>query len=555
MKRFVIIAFLLSVFASFLLNKLAVADEIVYADLVLENVNVFTVDKVNEEAEAIAIKNGKFVYVGDKEGVQAYKGPKTKVMHLDNQLLLPGIIDGHVHAYLKVEELYCLDLSLYSTFVDYRQAIINYRKNHPNLTQICAIGWNEHVTTEASELRGLTPLQLIDEMVSDIPFVAISNRRQELWVNGKTLKLFEQGGYDNEKLKSIDSGIVRGYPSMANVVQALPQPDFTIEQYKNALLEFQKEAAKYGITAAFVPLHFNSINLLEALESLDKSDELTLTFELGLYVDRFKGIEQIETLKELREKYQGENYGINTVKIYSTSATFGGIFEEDFAWNQEQFNEMLALLDQEGFRIHVHANGEGLEEIFKGFEFAALQNGKRNFEHTITHIPFVTKEDLALFRKYKLIPSTQPSTFYHTYGVEEEEEKVKNLHRMKSYIEKGLPVSSSSDYPFEEMNPFYGIESGMTRLHPKETDEQLMPLWPKERATLKQMLRSYTIYPARQIGKEEDIGKIRVGKQADFIVLDQNLFKIHPSKISETQVILTYFKGKEVYRHELLVEE
>lgn len=69
------------------------------------------------------------------------------------------------------------------------------------------------------------------------------------------------------------------------------------------------------------------------------------------------------------------------------------------------------------------------------------------------------------------------------------------------------------------------------------------------------MLRSYTIYPARQIGKEERIGKIRVGKQADFIILDKNIFKIPPSEISEAKVVLTYFKGKEIYRDDSQIEE
>lgn len=552
MKRVVVIVFLLSVFASILLRDIAVSEEIVIADFVIENVKVFTVDKVNEEAEAIAIKDEKFVYVGDKEGVQAYKGPKTEVMYLDNQLLLPGLIDAHIHAYLKAEELYCLDLSPYSTFGDYKQAILKYRNNHPRLVQICATGWDEHVTTEASDTSGLTPRELIDEIVPDKPFLAISNRRQELWVNSKVLQEIE--GEDEWEHAVYIDGIIRGYPMITKVMQVLPQPDFTVEQYKLALLEFQKDAAKYGITAAFVPFQYISENLLEAFESLDKNGQLTLTYELGLYVDRLKGIEQIETLKELREKYQGENYSINSVKVYSTTSTFGGISEEEFAWNQEKFNETLALLDEAGFRIHIHANGESLEEIFKGFEYAAEQNGKRNFEHSITHLPFVTREDLVQFRKFKLVPSTQPSTFYRTYGIEDEE-KLKNLNRMKSYFEKGLPVTSSSDYPFEEMNPFYGIESGMTRLDPNETDEQLTALWPKEKATLKQMLRSYTIYPARQIGQEEAVGKIRVGKQADFIVLDQNLFKIPPNQISETQVVLTYFKGKEIYRHESLVEK
>ncbi|MEK4254164.1 amidohydrolase [Ureibacillus sp. FSL K6-2830] len=555
MKRLVFIVLLVLLLEAFHFKPIVAEEEIVQADLVIENVEVFTVDKVNEKAEAIAVKNGKFVYVGDREGVQAYKGPKTKVMRLDNQLLLPGFIDGHNYAYLKAEKLYLLDLTPYSNFEQYKRAILTYRAQNPQLRQLRAVGWNQNVTEEASQKSGQTPRELIDQLVSDIPFVAFSNHRDELWVNSKAIEISgldvetekqEQGQID--LLEKGELGVVQGQ-FIKVVIQSLPQSDFTVEQYKIALLEFQKEAATYGITSVFIPFRYHSENLLKAIDELDQQGKLTLFYELGLYVDPFKGLEQIDSLKEWREKYQGENYSYQTVKLYGAEV----LSKDGFAWEKDKFYQLLELLDREGFRIHVQADGE-LEEIVKGFEYVRELNGKQNFKHTISKIPFMTRENLTQFRKFRLIPSVQPSLFYYTMGVKEEVEELKDLHRMKSYFERGLPVSSSSDYPFGELNPLYGIETGMTRLHAKE-EKNLKPLWPKESATLKQMLRSYTIYPARQIGKEERIGKIRVGKQADFIILDKNIFKIPPSEISEAKVVLTYFKGKEIYRDDSQIEE
>ncbi|WP_342463015.1 amidohydrolase [Ureibacillus sp. FSL K6-8385] len=527
--------------------RTAADHEIVQADLVIENIRVFTADKADEKVEAIAVKKGKFVYVGDRDGVQAFKGPKTKVLLLDGQLLLPGFIDGHNYAYLKADELFSLDLSEYSTFEQYKKAILSYRAKHPRLKQVRAFGWNQDVTAEASHKSGQTPRKLIDQLVPDIPFIAFSNDRDELWVNSKALE-FSVLNKNADRAEEINrtetgeaSGIVRG-KAMDIVVQALPQPDFTVEQYKKALRAFQKEAAANGITAAFVPFRYNSENLLQAFDELDRENQLTLTYELGLYVDPDKGPEQIEILKKWRETYQGRHYSIQTAKIYSTR----NAFEESFAWEEDKFRNVLELLEREGFRIHVQAMG-GLDEIFEGFEYIRARNGKSNFRHTVSHMSFVTREDLAAFRKLRLIPSVKPSALYDTMGVNEEAEALKNLNRMKSYFARGLPVSSSSDYPFGPMNPLYGIETGITRLHPEDGND-LKPLWPKEKATLRQMLRSYTVYAARQIGKEELIGKIQIGKQADFVILDKNLFNIAPSEISEAKVVLTYFKGKEVYR-------
>lgn len=551
---FLTIAFLLC------LSLSVSAEGIVHADLVIENANIFTVDKKNEHAEAIAVKNGRYVYVGDREGVEPFKGPKTTVWSLDNQLMLPGFIDGHTHAYLKAEEMFSLDLRPYSTIEEYKRAVHQYVKEHPHIKQLRAFGWNESVTLDAVESTGLTPIELADELVMGIPFVAQSFEEQKVWVNTEAIELagidnktmYEHGVIEKDKETQKVSGIIRGLP-MRTILQSLPQPDFTVEQYKMALLRYQEEAAVNGITAAFVPLHDNSENLLQAFKELDEERKLTLTYALGLYVDMSKGLEQIETLKQLKEKYEGKNFYMNMVKVFGTVPMDNS--EEDFAWNQKKFNNIIAKLDEEGFRIHVHANGPDLDEIFAGFEYAKEKNGNWDFRHTITHIPFVKNQDLVKFRKLKMIPSVQPGTFYHTFSVKEDDIRLKTLNRMRSYFEKGLPVASSSNYPMNEMNPLFGIETGMTRLHPEETDEEITPLWPREKAILRQMIRSYTLYPARQMGIEQHIGNIRVGKQADFIVLNENIFKIPPSEISETKVILTYFKGIEVYRDINLVKE
>src|SRR5690606_21641884 len=123
-------------------------------------------------------------------------------------------------------------------------------------------------------------------------------------------------------------------------IQSLPQSDFTVEQYKIALLEFQKEAATYGITSVFIPFRYHSENLLKAIDELDQQGKLTLFYELGLYVDPFKGLEQIDSLKEWREKYQGENYSYQTVKLYGAEV----LSKDGFAWEKDKFYQLLELL-------------------------------------------------------------------------------------------------------------------------------------------------------------------------------------------------------------------
>ncbi|SDJ06237.1 amidohydrolase [Alteribacillus bidgolensis] len=532
------------------------------ADLIFENGDVYKVDKDRSWAEAVAVKDGKIIYVGDNEGVAAFKGTDTKVTDLKGKMLMPGFVDSHNHAYLMAESLFWLSLNSYSTVEERQQAIKDYLEKNPGIKQLRGVGWDGVVSD--AKARGLAPRELLDQVVSDIPAVFISNSHHSILVNSKALEIAgidkntpdpEGGTIERDPETGEPTGILHEFSAQNLVINALPQPDFTVEQYEEALLTWQEMANEYGITSAFVPVHYPTESLLKAFEALDNAGKLTVRYDLGLWADENKGTEQIKKFIEVRDKYQGKLYKVDTVKIFAD-----GVGANKLVWDQDVLEKTVAALDKEGFRVYIHAIGN--PEFFPSsnaldaFEYAAEINGKRDSRHVITHIDCIKEEDVARFKDLGVIPTPQPAWFGKDWYSDVSGQQLKNLNRLNSYFETGIPVASSSDFPStdtfkRDMYPLTGIEVGITRLDPDTTTETDLNkvAWPKEKATLEEMISSYTINGANLIFAEDERGSIEVGKKADLVVLDKNLFEIPVTTIGEAKVLMTLFEGKEVFRH------
>lgn len=540
------------------------------ADLILKNGVIYTVDNDRSQAEAVAVKNGVIVYVGNNEGVASFKGTNTKIVDLKGKMVLPGFIDNHNHSYLMAESLFWLDLSSYSTLEEYKKAIQDYLKEHPDVKQLRGIGWN--VDLVSSQSNGLQPKEWLDELVPDIPAVFITNAHHSLWVNSKALEnakidkntkdpdggVFERDPKTNEPI-----GIVHEFSAQNLVINALPVPDFTVEEYKAALLAFQATAAERGVTSVLVPVHYPTESLIDAFGELEKEDKLTLRYEVALWVDPYEGIEQIESFVEKREEHKGGLFQINSVKIFMDGVFAAGTayLHESYihmpnhhghpVWDEAVFKETVAALDKEGFRIHIHAIGDaGVTESLDGFEEAAEANGKRDSRHEITHLHLVQADDVARFKNLGVIPVVQPFWFAKndSYAKAIGEERANHVFRMKSYFDAGIPVASASDFPVNDFWPLKAVQMGVTRLAPGETDPNKV-LWPEERVSLDQMITSYTLNGAYANFREEETGSIEEGKEADLVILEKNLFEIPEAEISETTILMTIFEGEEVFRH------
>ena len=414
------------------------------ADLILKNGAIYTVDAARSWARAVVVRDGRIVYVGDDAGSDAFAGSGTKVVDLEGKMVLPGFVDGHNHAYLMAESLFWLSLNPFAT-VEARQAAIRDRVTaDPDLRQLRGVGWDDIEKDAAA--AGVAPKDLLDAAAPDIPVVIIDNSHHNFWVNSAALALADidastadpaGGTIERDPKTGEPNGVLREFAAQNLVINALPQPDFTAEEYQETILTWQELAARYGITSAFVPVHYPTETLLQALEALDNSGRLTVRYDLALWADENEGTEQIGHLKALRDAYQGESYKVDSVKIFSD-----GIGEEKLVWDQSDLEQTVTALDKEGFRVYVHAIGNPTffpsGNVLDAFEKALDANGRRDSRHAITHLDWVKPEDVARFRDMGVLAVPQAAWFGKPWYDGTTGDAKKNQQRFQSLEDAGV---------------------------------------------------------------------------------------------------------------------
>jgi predicted amidohydrolase YtcJ len=548
------------------------------ADLVLTDGFIYTVDVERTVAQAMAVTGDTIVYVGDDQGAQAYVGPNTTVIDLDGKLVLPGLIDSHAHATSGVSDIYEVFLYGIDSVEGYQQTIADFISYTPGLTALQGAGWINAVFGP----NGPTAAML-DEVVADIPAVLYSEDYHSAWVNSKSLELAGITGETPDPAGGIIERDENGNPlgtlrETAMDLVAGVIPPYTNEQYIEGLAYFQDFAHSLGLTTVYIPsLPGGDENALQALHDFESSGQMTIRFPTAINVNPDDDVSVVQDILALQEAEAGGNFWIQAVKIFMDGVLEGGTayLEEPYLhqpgngeilWDPQHYNDICAALDEAGIQIHVHSIGDAATRItLDGFAYARQENGSRDARNMITHLQLVNPDDMARFADLGVIAVPQPywfvvDTYYYQAVDYVGQERADRQYPMKSFFDLGVKVASASDYPVSwPPDPMLATEIGVTRTVPLDSEiyvepDYLTPLVPAEGVTVEQMIESFTINGAYAIFMEDQIGSLEVGKKADFIVLSQNILQIDPREIHATVVLLTYFDGQEVFRHETFEE-
>jgi predicted amidohydrolase YtcJ len=318
----------------------------------------------------------------------------------------------------------------------------------------------------------------------------------------------------------------------------------------------------YGITA----IQDASVDEddLKTYKRLDARGELSLRVVAAIWWERRQGLEQIDNIKRLRAKYTGGHVDARTVKImqdgvmenytavllkpYLKPGNVYGIPMVD----PQRLKEIVTRLDAAGFQVHFHAIGDGaVRQALDSVEAARRRNGDLGHRHHIAHLELIDPADVARFRELGVSANFQPLWAFADEYITQltipflGPERSTRLYPIGTLYRSGAVVAFGSDWSVSSPNPLEEIEVAITRMGPAgETDT---PFLPAECINLPEALAAFTINAAYLNRLEKQTGSIEVGKFADLVVLDRNLFAIPATDISRARVVVTMFQGKVVH--------
>jgi predicted amidohydrolase YtcJ len=533
------------------------------ADLILKNGAVYTLNKAQPWAEAVAVAGGKIVFVGSNSKAKKYSAKGTRVLDLAGKMVLPGFQDSHVHLISGGMELEQCNLNDLPTKEEVLARIRAYAAENPDKDWIVGGGWALPLFPEASPAK-----EDLDALVPARPVFLYAADGHSAWVNSRALELAgvtaktpdpKNGRIERKPGTGEPSGTLRE-EAAGLVGRLIPEP--TDEAYSSGLREAQALANRFGITS-IIEASAND-KLLETYAGMDRSGGLTLRVLASIDVDTDKGAEQVPDLVKKRERYQGRYLKATAAKIFidgviesHTAALLEPYIDREGYRGEpileaEEYNRLAVALDKAGFQIHVHAIGDrAIRMTLDALEEALKVNGRRDSRHHICHLELIDPADIPRFQALGVVANFQALWAYaDTYVTQLTEpilgpERTSRLYPIGSIVRSGGKYAGGSDWSVSSLNPLDAIQVAVTRRGP---DESAGPAWlPDELVDLSTAIAAYTMNGAFLSFEEKIRGSIVAGKAADLIVLDRNLFQIPAQQIHETKVVMTLLDGKVVY--------
>ncbi|CAN5469274.1 amidohydrolase [soil metagenome] len=534
------------------------------SDLILLNGSIYTVDASRSWTSALAVKDGKIIYLGPESEIKNYKGPNTTVFDLKGKMVLPGFHDSHVHPVSGGLELGECDLTPYRTEDQMLEHIIQYARQHPEKEWIRGGGWQLPLFKDGNPHKSI-----LDRILPDRPVYLEAADGHSAWVNSRALALAnidkkiadpENGRIERDHKSAAPTGTLRE-DAMKLVSVLLPK--YSEEDYIKGLKRGMEIANRYGITSLYEASATE--NLVKAYAALDERGELKIKVTASLKLNPKQGEFAVKEILTLRDSFNGHNLNLNAVKIYAD-----GVIEAQTAalidpylgtngkrgkptYEPEELKKFVKQLDKEGFQVHIHAIGDYAVRIsLDAFEFSAEVNGKRDSRHHIAHLQLIHPKDRPRFRRLGVVANFQPLWAYSDVYINKltepflGPERSRWIYPIGSMLSSGATVVAGSDWSVSSMNPLLAMQVAVTRraLHAGPG-----PAWlPEEVADLPSIIASYTINGAYLSFQEKETGSIEVGKAADLVVLDRDLFEIPPHEIHLVNVMLTVLDGKIIYQ-------
>jgi predicted amidohydrolase YtcJ len=527
-------------------------------DLIVTAATVHTVDSGTPRAQGFAVRDGRFVYVGSREGARALRGPRTKVLDLGNATVVPGLIDSHLHFTQVGMALHEVDLAHVGSFdeVVRRTAVFSASSRDP---WIVGDGWDQN----------LWPGKAFP--VHDALSAAIPNRPVVLHrVDGHALlanaKAMELAGVTPSTTDPAGGRILRdehGAPTgvfidnaMELITAKIPPPSH--EQLVRAAEASLRECHRWGLTAIGDPGVGQDV--IAAYEELARAGRYTLRNHVMLagsdvpLLTRYHargpqpfdrdGLLAIRAIKLYVDGALGSR-GAALLAPYSDDPGNTGLLRT----TQAQIRDVAERALRAGFQLCTHAIGDrGNRVVLDAYEAALRTVPKNDHRFRIEHAQVLAPEDIARFAQLGIVPAMQTTHQISDMPWAEARlgpQRIQGAYAWRSLLDTGVTIANGTDAPVEAVDTRRTFHAAIAREN--EANQPPGGWYPHQRMTRDEALRSMTLWAARACFLERDAGSIAVGKHADFAVLDRDWMRVPAETVMATRVLATYSAGTAVY--------
>ncbi|MCP3757512.1 amidohydrolase [Streptomyces sp. TBY4] len=542
------------------------------ADLLLTGARIHTVDPELPEAEALAVRGGRIVWVGPDAEAADWAGPDTERIDAGGRLVLPGFIDAHNHVRLGSDDA-CVQLAGVRTLEGILDRIGAWREANPGAE------WIEAEAFDYSAIPGgrMPTAADLDPVTGDTPAIVLSYDVHTAWLNtaamhrlgvakDRTDLPFGTAAVDPETGEP--TGFVKDFAIKGlsrdghRALRDLGVPWASPDRQYGRLAKSLDDAIGFGITTVVEPQ--NSLDDLELYDRARAEGRLRSRIVAALFHPRGTTEEDLDLFEAAAKVHGGDRFRVGPLKLYiddvvepRTAAllepyTGCGAHRGETFYPAEEFAELLARLDARGFQCFVHATGDrGIRTVLDAVEHARAVNGPRDARHQVVHVECLDPEDVPRFAELGVVACMQPRHCApeiagpgQDWAENVGEGRWHKAWPMRSLADAGAVLAFSSDWNVAEMDPMIGIYTALTR-RPLGGGE---PWQEQETVDARRAVYGYTMGSAYANFLDEDRGSLTVGKAADFVILSRDILAVAPERIPGTVAETVVVAGEVVHR-------
>ena len=551
-----------------------------FADILIINGKVLTLDSASPTATVVALGGGKVLAAGDEATVAAFRGPDTNIIDAKGGTVLPGFSENHMHIFTGAAELDHLQLGGVHGLAALTEAVRAYAAGRPGQPVLFAQGADYAILGPDESLDR----HKLDAIIKDQAILISAPDHHTSWANTKAL---EMGGILHGRELNAGNEIVMGSDGLATGVllemeafgpvqtaggfdryrlglstggEPEPYPDeatFKID------MDVMRIGLNYCAAHDITSVHNMDGNLyqLQLLEAIEKADGfLPCRVKIPFHYKKYMPLDALDRAVEMTKRYNSDFISCGMVKVFYDGVldSYTAVMIEPYAnkldtvgtglFEPDEFAKVAVAADARGLQIAVHAIGDGaVRAVLDGYEAAAKANGTRDSRHRIEHIEVIHPADISRFKMLGVVASMQPP---HPPGAMDFplEPTISNIgaarwpysYAWRTLKNAGARIAFASDWPVSDISIIRGIQAAVTRKKWADTD-------PDQSFSLHEALEAYCVEGAYTEFQEHQKGQIMPGFVADIVILDGDIENTAPAAFHTIGISTTICGGRVTY--------